>query len=272
MKTTLMNDGRLEVIPIGVGSMLARTHFNTNYLIVKGSTHILVDCGRTAPEALSALGIALTDITTILPTHAHDDHVGGIGSLATANRYIGQHLHRPKLTMIAASHFAHALWHESLKGNLAHNECGVEHHGLEFHDWFNLVAPEVMSYEYRETSELTYGGIHIRLFRTMHVPSGAGSWLDSHWSVGMLIDGKVFISGDTRFDRELIDLYAPRAELIFHDCAFHNDPVHASIAELRTLPEETKKKMLLIHYGDNYAEQDIAGFAGLAEQGKSYVV
>lgn len=274
MKTTLVNDGRLEVIPIGVGSMLSNTHFNTNYLIVKGDTHILVDCGRTAPEALRTLGISLTDIVNILPTHAHDDHIGGIGSVAAANRYIGQtRLGKPKLTMIAASHFAHSLWHESLKGNLAHNEqVGADHHDLEFHDWFNLVTPEVMSYEYRETSRIKFGGIEIRLFRTKHFPDSVETWRESHWSIGMLIDEKVFISGDTRFDPELISLYAPKASIIFHDCAFWNDPVHTPISDLRTLAPDIKRKMHLIHYGDNFAEQDISGFAGLAEQGKQYVI
>ena len=272
MKTSLNNDGKLEVIPIGVGSMLSKIHFNTNYLIVKGSTHILIDCGRTAPEALTALGIELTDIVNILPTHAHDDHVGGIGTLAIANRYIGIPAGRPKLNLIAASHFAHSLWHESLKGNLAHNECvGVDKNDLEFHDWFNLIAPEVVSPEFREVSIVNFAGIEIKLFRTMHFPGNASGWRDSCWSVGMLIDGKVFISGDTRFDYDLIKTYATGAQLIFHDCAFGNDKVHASIGELHALPASVRAKMHLIHYGDSFATEDVSGFAGLAEQGKHYV-
>ncbi len=61
-------------------------------------------------------------------------------------------------------------------------------------------------------------------------------------------------SGDTRFDQDLIDLYAPRSEWMFHDVQFFPGAVHAPLNDLRTLPAEVKGKMLFIHYADNWQE------------------
>ena len=55
MKTTavidrpniLKNDGKLEVFFIGVGSAFALKHNQTNFLIIKGDKHILVDFGMS---------------------------------------------------------------------------------------------------------------------------------------------------------------------------------------------------------------------------------
>lgn len=267
----LTNDGTLEIVPIGVGAMLSSNFYNTNYLIIKGSTHVLVDAGFTVLSALRALGLKPTDIENILPTHEHPDHIGGIGSLAVANRYQGITLGKQKLKLLAPRDFAGRLWEDNLKGGLSCNEKDKKGKPLQAGDWFNLVSPEIISFEHRETAEYSFGGINIRTFRVMHVPSNAESWRDSAWGIGLLIDDRVFISGDTRFDRELIETYAPQSEFMFHDVAFWGDPVHASIKELRTLPAEIKQKMSLIHLGDKAPSEDVSGFVGLTKQSVRYV-
>jgi len=272
---SLTNDGALEIVPIGVGSMLAQSRFNTNFLAVKGDTHLMIDCGRTAPEALRAIGLSPVDIVNILPTHLHDDHVAGIGTLAVWNRYIGRlKMKKPKINIVAPGPFANLLYNQTLKGTLATNEAGENNQGLGFNDWFDLTEPELVvgSEEFRETYHVNFGGIDLQIFRTMHVPDTAKSWRDSAWSTGILIDQKVLVSGDTRFDAEMIRTYADQSQLIFHDAALFDDKVHASIGQLRTLQSEVKGKMHLIHYGDNWPEHSIEGFAGWAQQGVRYVM
>lgn len=54
-------------------------------LIECGSTRVLLDCGFSASEAqrrLGRLGIDAGDLTAIIVSHEHGDHVGGVGSLA----------------------------------------------------------------------------------------------------------------------------------------------------------------------------------------------
>ena len=64
---------------IGTGSAFAKTHHQTNFLIIKGDHHIMVDFGMTGPNALrETAGLEPTDLKCILPTHSHADHIGGI--------------------------------------------------------------------------------------------------------------------------------------------------------------------------------------------------
>lgn len=54
-------------------------------LVQAGRTRLLVDCGFSLGEAerrLHRLGIAPDDLTAILVTHEHGDHIGGVARLA----------------------------------------------------------------------------------------------------------------------------------------------------------------------------------------------
>ena len=78
-KLSLTNDGELELFFIGAGSAFAKTLRQTNFLIIKGDQHVMVDFGMTGPEALrDTTGLEPTDLRVLLPTHSHADHVGGL--------------------------------------------------------------------------------------------------------------------------------------------------------------------------------------------------
>src|SRR5512145_990534 len=83
----LKNDGHLGLTFIGSGSAFSKRFFQTNVLIVKGNTHLLVDCGSRAPEALYKLGRSVTEIENMLITHSHADHIGGLEECMLLNRY-----------------------------------------------------------------------------------------------------------------------------------------------------------------------------------------
>ena len=78
-------------------------------------------------------------------------------------------------------------------------------------------------------------------------------------------------SGDTKFDRSLLDIYANNVDYIFHDCSLVNNPVHACLDELKTLPIEWKKKIFLMHYGDDFAKYDASDFCGWTKEGVRYI-
>jgi len=272
LKLDFRTAGELQIIFLGVGSAFAETLNQTNFLILKGNQHILVDFGMTGPAALKQVGLKPTDIGVILPTHSHADHVGGIECLALMNRYVGQRLMaKPKLKMIITEEYQRILWDRTLRGGLEDNE-NPEGRGqkLGFVDFFDVIRPTWKTHQPREIFEVDFEDIHIELFRTMHIPEQSVDWEESFISYGLMIDNKVFISGDTRFDPELIDLYKD-AEVMFHDVQFFPGAVHAPLKDLKTLPKEIKKKMYLIHYADNWTEQYIPGFAGFAESGVRYI-
>ncbi|MCK4248862.1 MAG: MBL fold metallo-hydrolase [Candidatus Omnitrophica bacterium] len=266
----------IDIFFLGVGSAFAQKHYQNNYLIVKGDTHVLVDFGMTGPRALQeTAGLKPTDIEIILPTHSHADHVGGVECLALMNRYITRAiLKRPQITMVITEEYQRVLWNSTLRGGLEHNEARSEETGSKmlFSDYFDVIRPRWKTQEPREIFEVTVGDIELEIFRTKHVPEQSGSWETSFVSFGLFIKGKenIFLSGDTRFDRDLIDHYADKSAVMFHDVQFFPGAVHAPLEDLKTLPQNIKDKMLLMHYADNWQEQDISDFAGYAQQGLIY--
>ena len=268
----LKNDGQLEVSFLGTGTAFTKELDNNNYLIIKGNTHILVDFGITGPKAMvDTLGIAVSDIDVVLPTHSHADHIGGLEYLTLYHRYVVETMmNKPKLKMIISNEYEKILWNMSLRGGMEWNESNLSGKKLKFSDYFDVIRPTLISTSPRLILELDYEGIHIEMFGTNHIPDQAKSQRQAFLTFGLLIDNKIMISGDTKFDRKLIEMYSHKAEVIFHDSSFFPNPVHASIDELRTLPSEIRNKLYLMHYQDDYQKYDVSDFAGLVQRGYIY--
>ena len=260
----LTTDGALELFFLGVGSAFTKRHFQTNLLIRKGPDHLVVDFGSKAGQAAFEAGLRVTDLRNFVITHSHADHIGGLEEIALTNRYVT----RSKATIYITANYQRNLWSYYLRGGCDMNEKPL----LGFRDFFDVVRPKPKPGLPRESYTFTVGGIHITMFRTKHVPDNAPSWRESAWSTGIIVDNRILFTGDTRFDPELLKAFdgSLDLEVIFHDCQFFTGGVHAGIDELVTLPAKIKKRMILVHYGDNWEgfQPRIAkeGFIGLGEQ------
>ncbi len=267
----LQNDGQLSLFLVGTGSAFSKRLNQNNFTIIKGSEHVQVDCGTKFPQALFDLGLSVTDIKTWLITHSHADHIGGLEEVMLLGRYVAKQ--RPEI--IITEQYQDILWNFSLKGGASFNERHNSN-GLGFEDFWEILRPEVVAGYPRDTYEIDIRGINIKLFRTKHYPDSAESWEDSAYSVGLIIDDRIMFTCDTRFDRALLRDYDKRFgfEYIFHDVQFFPGGVHASLDELSGLPKSLKKRMILVHYSDNFEaktdEVKKAGFFGFGKQGHFY--
>jgi hypothetical protein len=113
--------------------------------------------------------------------------------------------------------------------------------------------------------------MEIELFRTNHIPDLAGPANEHFLSYGLLIDNRVFFSGDTKFDPGLIERYSTVSEVFFHDAGLTPNPVHASVPELMQLDADIRRRMFLVHYPDNAPATPCDGFAGWTRQGVRYI-
>lgn len=267
----LTNDGTLSICFVGVGSAFSRKNYQSNFLIVKGDTHLLVDCGTQASRGMSELGLSVLDIDNVLITHSHADHIGGLEELMLMNRYVKGR--KPRI--LINRDYQRILWSQSLRGGCEMNEIH-DGKGLTLEDYWEIQRPEKEHHRGRDTEVYRLGELTLRTFRTRHYPQQATSWKDAMYSVGLVIDDRVFVSGDTQFDADLLTEYAAQypIEGIFQDAQFFTGGIHASLDELRGLPEEIRAKMSLYHYSDNYQEKrkevKEGGFKGFAELHKVY--
>ncbi len=268
----LTNKGSLTVFPVGCGSAFAKKLYQNNILIIKGDTHVMVDCGTRTPQALADLGHSVTDITTWLITHSHADHIGGLEEVILMGRYMA----RKKPTVIITTEYQDLLWEHSLKGGNGYNERR-DGRLLEFEDYWDVIRPKPRADLPRDTREARIGELNLKLVRTRHVPEQAETWQDAAYSVGLIIDDRVLFTGDTQFDPELITVYDRvfHFELIYHDVQFFTGGVHAGLEEVSTLPEEIKRRTLLMHYPDSWKskQKDVkaAGFLGFSPQQRLHI-
>lgn len=266
-KFELKNKGNLELFFLGVGSAFTKRQFQTNLLIIKGKTHLLIDCGTKCSQSFFQLDTPITNIENFLITHSHADHIGGLEEVALMGRYFTKK--KPK--MIINETYQHILWDMSLRGGMSFNETEASDM-LNFGDFFDPIRPDWLSEYPRETFGIDLDGINIKIMRTKHIPDSSEDWQSSFWSCGVIIDDRVFFTSDTRYDEELVLNYEKifKFDTIFHDCQFWTGGVHASVDELNQLPDKIKNKMYLTHYGDDWEKQEDkikkCGFAGLAQE------
>ena len=261
----LTNQGQLSLFFIGTGNAFTKTSFQTNLLVVKGQTHLLIDCGTLCSYAIENLyNGKITDIQNLLLTHPHADHIGGVEELALAGKYITK---RP-VNLVITDKFKKLLWKESLCGGIQFSEEGC----MTFEDYFIQIKPVRIQKKPFEMFETNLDGINIKLFRTRHVTTRKDSLRNSQISYGLIIDDRVLFTADTQFNRAQLEFLLnkfPKIEVIFHDCDVmgYSRGVHAAYDELVTLPKEIKSKTYLCHYSEavNTIDALVDGFAGLAK-------
>ncbi len=267
----LKNSGNLELFFLGTGSAFSKKFYQTNMLAIKGNNHLLIDCGTLCPLAFQDFKSDITFIRNIFLTHSHADHIGGVEEVGFLN-YFGT---KKRPSLIIDDKYKKILWEDSLRGGMGYSQTN-DGHPISFDDYFIQVKPEKVragKHIYESVSIGGKKGIDIKIFDTLH-STAKDSRGRGFRSKGLVIDGRILITGDTKFDSGLFKkVYEDfNIEYIFHDCASYKSPVHTSYGELKTLPEEIRNKIFLCHYDDDATKEDAKkdGFMGFVKRGYYY--
>ena len=245
----LETSGNLRIVFLGVGSAFTKRKRQSNFLIIQGDYHVLVDCGTLGSLALDDIGLSVTKVQCYLPTHSHADHIGGFEEIALVNRYITNSLNKPK--MIIVEEYQDLLWAKSLSGGIEFCET-KKGKPLQLTDFFDILRPKEIEILGQKTWLYQHGPIDLVFMRTRHIPDSTTSIDEAQWCSGILVNNRVWVSGDTMFDRDYPTSFSEISEVMFHDCQMFKGGVHASYSELMTLPAEVRSKMYLYHYNDNW--------------------
>lgn len=206
--------------------------FNTCFHVQGETANFLIDCGATSLVALKRAGIALNDIQTILITHFHADHFGGLPAF-----------------MLDAQFFSKRTGPLTITGP----------HGLE--DWFvrametafagsSRTVPkfDLELLELTEREQVDVRGLSVTPYLVEHGPPGG-----PFFAYRVEAEGRVIAySGDTQWTDALIDV-GRNADLFVAEAYFRDKkvPYHLDLATLEAhLPEIAPKRLILTHMSD----------------------
>lgn len=206
---------------------------NTCFHVTAGGRVFLIDCGATALPAMKAAGIDRNGIDTILITHYHGDHFGGVPFFILDAQFLAKRT--APLTI-----------------------AGPE--GLR--DWYGRALETAFpgSSGTRQKFELrlveleagrtwTDGELAVTPQRVVHGPPG-GPFL----AYRVAIDGKVLAyTGDTEWTEALVDV-GRDADLLIAEAYFHDKsvPYHLDLASLeRHLDRIRPKRIVLTHMSED---------------------
>jgi ribonuclease BN (tRNA processing enzyme) len=203
---------------------------HTCFHVATVSQEFLIDCGATALTGLEREGLAANRIGTILITHLHGDHFGGlVWWLIHANHVTGR---TEPLTITGPAGLEARFWTaaEALYPNSRNTPRRFD---------LTFVA-------YEAGKPLDVNGIRVTPFEVSH-PSGA-----TPYALRIEAGGKtVSFSGDTEWVETLVPA-AAEADLFICECfAFEREArYHLNWRTIeRELPRLTARRVLLTHMG-----------------------
>ena len=206
--------------------------FNTCFHVVGERANFLIDCGASSLVALKALGIDRSTIDTILISHFHGDHFGGIPYFI-----LDSHFGKRARPLTIAGPAGIEAWYERAL------EAAFEH--------FSEIK---LTFELRivtlpERAESAIGPLQVRPFPVVHGNSGG-----PFFAYRIAVEDRVIaFSGDTEWTETLVEV-ARDADLFVIECYSYDKPIRNHL-NLKTIEQNlarlTSKKLVLTHMSDD---------------------
>jgi ribonuclease BN (tRNA processing enzyme) len=196
------------------------------------------------------LTVAPNDVDAVILTHLHADHCSGLEGLAYWIFFYTQR----KLPLLIHPDVLARLWEGHLAAGMEQllPAIGAPMKSMKLDDYFDVRPLDL-------DRSVQFGPFEIECRKTIHhVPTTA---------VRVTAEGRTLgHSADTAFDPTLIDWLA-QSDLVVHET---NHGIHTPYEKLAALPQDTRSKMRLIHYPDDF---DLASsIIEPLEEGKVYDV
>lgn len=258
---------QLEVL--GIGNAFTSFHYQTSFFLRSRRTY-LIDGPQGLFRLLRSRGIDRKEINDVIVTHAHGDHVSGLETLLLWKRYS----EGKKVRL----HTSRAVFEELRKGFFYAFSKGFST------DQRKIIPKRFGDYvEFNELSEhrinLLEKGLEIEVRHNWHPTATLGLKISTLGRV-------VAISGDTCYRpallqelrstevltearyKQLTGNWLWEADVIYHEADDKADGPHTYVGDLLSLPQETRRRIRLVHIPDEFQTEGIP----IAEEGERLLV
>jgi len=202
---------------------------NTCFHVRAARTSFLIDCGASSLIGMNRLGIDRNAIDTILVTHFHADHFGGVPFFMLDAQFNTKRTRALTIAGPPGLRDWYPRWMETAFAGSSKTEQRFE---------LNLV--ELASAERRSLGDIT-----VRPARVRHAPAEG-----PFFAYRVEVDGKsIAFSGDTEWVESLIEI-GRDADLLISECYSFDKkvPFHLDYATLAAkLPRMHPKRVILTH-------------------------
>jgi ribonuclease BN (tRNA processing enzyme) len=231
---------KMKIKFLGTGSAFTLKNYQSNFIIEQNGKRLLLDAGGDIRFSLRDAGLSYKDIDGVYISHLHQDHIGGTEAIAFCS-YFDPSMKDKKIKLYGSGELLRRGWEDSWKGGLE----SVQGKLLSLSDFFNINS-------IKPNGSFWWESIQFDLVQSTHVMNGY-CIVPCYGLMIRHMSKTIFWTADCQFcPHQILDFYK-QADLIIQDCEVTNfkSGVHANFMDLATLPEDIKKKMILIHYQDD---------------------
>jgi ribonuclease BN (tRNA processing enzyme) len=224
----------MQIQFIGSGDAFGSAgRFNTCFHVKGERTNFLIDCGASSLVALKANQVVLNEIETILITHFHADHFGGVPFFILDAQLISK---RTQPLTIAGPQGMHERFERIMETSFPGSSKTKQR--------FDLSIVELQPHE-----TTTLGELHITPFLAKH-----GDPVGSSFAYRIEAEGRtIAYTGDTEWTDELVET-GRNADLLIAEAYFYDKKVknHLDLATLMEyLPSIDPKRLVLTHMSED---------------------